>query len=259
MFKKIISNKILKNLFFAGTLAILIIVIVLWWLKFYTNHGEKIETPNFIGLQINEAQQLAKEKDLVLVIDSVFSSSAPKGSILLQNPIGHSDSTNSWVKPQRKIYLSAVRKSVQMFPLPEIDASEMVVIPRLLGKFDIEKIYIEGSANAHVKKIEYNGKKVFKDDLLPRGAKIKVFIEKKTLSKPVSVPNLVGLTINEANLKLTDKGLGIITIYNNCVTQIDSTNGIISQQTPEFREGGGAKILEGEDIVVQINCTSESQ
>lgn len=252
MFKKIISNKILKNFIFAAGVAVLMIFVILWWLKYYTNHGEKIETPNFLGLQIDEAKKLAKENNVQLVIDSVFFTRAPKGSIYIQNPIAHSDTTPSWVKPNRKIYLTAVRRDVQLIPMPGIDASEMVVIPRLNGRFKFKKEFIPGHSG-RVLRIEHKGKEVKEGDMLPRDSRLIVYIGQEDKKTPVKFDCLLGLTINEANLKLADKGLSLVEVYNNCSTKLDSMNAKIIHQTPECDEDKSINILKGTDIVVILD------
>jgi beta-lactam-binding protein with PASTA domain len=249
MLKKIFKNKIIKNFTLAFVSSVVIILLVFWWLKVYTNHGEKIETPNFMELTVAEAQELAKDKGLTLVIDSVYNSKRTKGTIFLQNPTPHSDSTNSWVKSGRKIYLSSVRNSVQMIPLPDVDGAELVVIPRLEGRFSFEKDYISGEEK--ILKCEYKGKEVKTGDMLPRGAKLKLTIGQSSIKKPVSLPKLVGLTLDEANTKLSEKSLTILALYNGCVTKQDTLSAIITRQTPDYTEG--RNILEGSEVVVILN------
>lgn len=249
---KILSNKIVKNILLAGLTAVIILFIVLWSLKIYTNHGEKIETPNFLGLSLADGQQLAYNNNLTLVVDTVFNSAAPKGTIFLQNPTAYSDSTQSWVKSGRKIYVTAVRNSVQMLALPDVDGAELVVIPRLNGRFTIKKEYKDGPEK--VLFCEYQGEKVVEGDLIPRDGLVTVYIGKKAKSQPVLIPNLRGLTINEANLKLTDKGIGIMPLINDpqCKTALDSSEAKIYMQQPAYFKG--AKIMQGEDIVVTLTC-----
>lgn len=248
-----LQNKpIIKNIVYAAITALVILFVLLWWLKYYTNHGEKIETPDFTGLSINDAQKLAKKTNLQLVIDSVYNPNAVKGSVFLQNPSAHTDSTPSWVKPERKIYLTAVRMSVQKLPFPNIDASEMVVIPRLSGKFQIKKTY-EPGPSGRVLYAELNGEKVQEGDLIPRNALITLFIGEEGKKQPVSIPNLVGLTINEANLELSVKNLQLVTSnVVGCKTTADSLSAKIIDQDPVFTETG--QILEGEPIIVNCSC-----
>ncbi len=252
MLKALQNKPIIKNIVYAGLTALVILFALLWWLKYYTNHGEKIETPDFTGLSINDAQKLAKKSNLQLVIDSVYNPNAVKGSVFIQKPSAHTDSTPSWVKPERKIYLTAVRMSVQKLPFPNIDASEMVVIPRLSGKFQINKEYKLGPSG-RVLYAELSGKKIQEGDLVPRNAKITLYIGKDDLKQPVSIPNLVGLTINEANLELSVKNLQLVTSnMEGCKTTADSLKAKIVEQDPIFTANG--QILEGEPIIVNCSC-----
>lgn len=250
MLKKILKNRIIKNFLLALVSSVLIIVIVFWWLKSYTNHGEKIETPNFIGVTVNEAEKLAKESNLVLVIDSVFMPEIKKGTIFLQNPIAYTDSTKSWVKSGRKIYLTSVRTSIQMIPLPEVDGSELVVIPRLEGRFKFKKNYTPGD-KGKVLKCEYKGKEVKTGDMLPRNANLVLTIGQSNILSPVSLPNLYGMSLDEANIILSEKSLSVLALYNGCETKEDTASALIVKQTPEF--AAGKNILEGSEVVVVLN------
>lgn len=249
MLKKILKNRIIKNFLLALVSSVLIIVIVFWWLKSYTNHGEKIETPNFIGLSVSEAQKLAEENNLVLDIDSVYMPKVEKGTVFLQNPVGYSDSTKSWVKSGRKIYLTSVRTSVQMIPLPDVDGSELVVIPRLEGRFKFKKNYTPGD-KGKVLKCEYNGKQVNTGDMLPRGANLVLTIGQSNILAPVTLPNLYGLTLDEANIILSEKSLSVLALYDGCTTKADTASALIIKQNPEFVSG--RNILEGSEVIVTL-------
>jgi len=85
MWNKIKSKPLLKNFLLAFLSAILIVVVTLIWLNFYTNHGQKIETPSFLGLSIEEAEELANTYELRLTIDSVYANKQKK-TVILQSP-----------------------------------------------------------------------------------------------------------------------------------------------------------------------------
>jgi hypothetical protein len=249
MLKKVVNNKIIRNFLLALVSSVIIIVLVFWWLKSYTNHGEKIETPNFVGLTVSNAQKLAEKNNLSLVIDSVFMHKVEKGTVFLQNPIPYSDSAKSWVKSERKIYLTSVRTSVQMIALPEIDGSELVVIPRLEGRFNFKKNYIPGD-KGKVLKCQYNGKDIKTGDMLPRNSLL-VLIIGTAENMPVLLPNLYGLSLDEANNILIEKSLSILALYSGCVTKEDTLSALIVKQTPEFTTG--SNILEGSEVIVVLN------
>ena len=74
-----------------------------------------------MGLSVDESQKLAEENGLRLLIDSVYSSK-PKNTVIIQNPVPFSDSVESWVKSNRIIYLTLVRKMEQKVKLPDVAA-----------------------------------------------------------------------------------------------------------------------------------------
>ena len=189
------------------------IVATLLWLRFYTHHGEKIETPNFMGLSIEEATELAESNNLRLGVDSVFSSK-PLNTVITQNPVPHSDSTESWVKRERIIYLTVVRKTRQKIKLPHIKdkhkslASSRLAISGLTPKWE----YVASPYKNAVLEVKYKGKKIKTGHLLPKGSVVTVILGKgKGTAAQISLPNLVGKTISEANMAVIS---GIIHSFN---------------------------------------------
>jgi len=78
---------------------------VLLWLKFYTNHGQKLKLPQYEGLEYKEAQADAKSKSFELVInDSIHIVGKPGGIVWSQNPPAGAE-----VKENRKIYVDVTK------------------------------------------------------------------------------------------------------------------------------------------------------
>lgn len=78
---------------------------VLLWLKFYTNHGQKLELPQYEGVDYSEAQEDAQSKSFELVVnDSIHIVGKPGGLIWTQNP-----PAGSLVKENRKIYVDVTK------------------------------------------------------------------------------------------------------------------------------------------------------
>lgn len=253
MWNKIKSSPLLKNLIFAISTAIVIIVGTLIWLNFYTNHGEKIETPNFLGLTIEEANELANSNDLRLTIDSVYANK-PKNTVILQSPKPYSDSLESWVKTNRIIYLTLVRKMEQKIKLPSIkDNSKSLAATKLtIAGLNPKWKYQPSPYKNVVLDVKYKGKSVEEGFILPKNSEVEVVLgEGQNLTAQIQIPNLVGKTISEANIELADKTFSLVANYNNCVTSEDSTTSLISEQYPEYIEG--MTIAEGSEIVVTIN------
>ena len=253
MWNKIKSKPLLKNFLFALITAILIVIATLIWLNFYTNHGEKIETPNFLGLSIEEAEELANDNKLRLTIDSVYADK-PKNTVIIQSPKPFSDSLESWVKSNRIIYLTVVRKMEQKIKLPSIkDNSKSLAATKLtIAGLNMKWTPVPSPYKNVVLEVKYKGKTVKKGFILPKNSTVEVLIGKgQNLAAQIPVPNLVGKTINEANLELANKTFSLVTIFNGEFSKTDSTTTPITQQSPEFVEG--ATIAEGSEIIVMIN------
>ncbi len=253
MWNKIKSKPLLKNFILAFLTAAIIVILTLLWLRIYTNHGEKIETPNFMGLTIEEAMKLADENNLRYSVDSVYASK-PKNTIILQNPLPFSDSIESWVKRDRFIYLTVVRKLEQKIKLPSIvDNSKSLASTKLtISGLNPSWTYKASPYKDVVMDVKYKGKSVKAGFILPKGSKVEVIVGKgMEQSAQVQIPNLVGKTINEANIELGSKSFQLTEIYNNCMTKADSLVAKIVQQSPDYMDG--KTIAEGSEIIVIAN------
>lgn len=99
---------------------VLIIVAVpvgaLYMLDSFTHHGEKIEVPNVLGKSLYDAETMLKDRGLVaLVVDSMYDTSAPRGSVLEQSP-----KSGYEVKGGRMVYLTVNLKGEPMAQLPDV-------------------------------------------------------------------------------------------------------------------------------------------
>jgi hypothetical protein len=84
-FQYLISKDFLKQLLFLAAVFLGIILLANLWLRFYTNHGQKITLPNFVGSSMAEAQNLAEHESFELVVmDSVFALGKSGGIIMAQ-------------------------------------------------------------------------------------------------------------------------------------------------------------------------------
>jgi beta-lactam-binding protein with PASTA domain len=105
-----------RNFLLSVALTILVITLILWALKWYTHHGESMIVPSLIGLTPDQIEQLETISDLeVIIVDSVFDSRMPRGSVLIQDPI-----PGSKVKRNRKVYLTTVAVMPEKVTMPDL-------------------------------------------------------------------------------------------------------------------------------------------
>ncbi|MCH9659998.1 MAG: PASTA domain-containing protein [Bacteroidetes bacterium] len=115
--KFLFTKAFLKQLGFAILALIVLAFIVLWWLKFTTNHGQQIEVPDLAKMTIAEAEVALEEVDLVYVVmDSTnYNPNYPYKTVIEQLP-----AAGKFVKENRKIYLSLNRSGYPMIAIPPV-------------------------------------------------------------------------------------------------------------------------------------------
>ncbi len=66
-----------------------ILLLTFWWLKCYTNHGESLQVPSYVGMSFREAARKARARDFeVAVSDSIYEPGKPPGEIIAKPETG---------------------------------------------------------------------------------------------------------------------------------------------------------------------------
>lgn len=158
--KFIFSKAFVKQLVFAGIFLLLLVFLILYWLKFTTNHTEHTDVPNLAKMSFDEAQEKLKSLDLRLeILDSAnYNPNYPKYSVIEQIP-----AAGNLVKENRKIYItlnpSGYRK-VEIPPLVGRTRRQVEPTLKALG-FEIGKItYKLDMAKDRVLEMRHNGKDI---------------------------------------------------------------------------------------------------
>ena len=160
-FIKFLFTKVfLKQLSIAIIALLGLVFIVLFWLKFTTNHNQKIEVPNLAKMSLDTAENKLIELDLRLeVIDSSnYNPDFPKYSVIEQIP-----KAGEFVKENRKIYLTLNRSGYVYLKIPEVvGKTRRQAEPTLISiGFKIGKItYKSYIALDEVLELSYKGKKL---------------------------------------------------------------------------------------------------
>ena len=91
----------------------IILFLVFQWLKIYTNHGQELELPNYVGQLYNEARDDAEDKTFQLIVsDSLHIVGKRGGEIISQNP-----TQGALVKENRKIYVDITKHTADTYSL----------------------------------------------------------------------------------------------------------------------------------------------
>ena len=217
---------ILVNLGLLGILWLL-----LWW---YTGHGNFVSVPDVKGQSLENATNALLERNLnPLVVDSIYNEQYAGGTIWDQSPGAEQQvkegrqvflSVYSWVPPQEKI---------------NIEAGEygQVALIKLKNKGIRFKTRFEPNNNmvGSVIRVLYKGKALKPEDTIARGEEVVVVIG-EAVNEKVSIPELVGLTIEEAIMKLEESTLMLGEIYSDVPLKNaqDSLTARVCRQSPAF-------------------------
>lgn len=230
-----------------GGLMLLFVLFFFVFLPFYTNHGASVQVPNLSKLTLDEAILELEERDLRYeVVDSLYDGNMEPLAIISQDPIAKSK-----VKPGRRIYLTINKK-----------VPPKVKLPNVVGVSAYQaKLRLEGSNLAIGKQefvpyqyanlvisVSYKGRALKGGEELPKFAKVDLIIGKGSGSSRVAIPDLVGMSIDQAVATLTRMNMGISRHYNPAQA---GDPGIVYQQDPRYYPGDS--INDGKEFVLFIS------
>lgn len=235
------SGIFLKNL--AGMIAVIVGVLALsfFWMSSYTHHGESLQVPSYLDLNIEEAIKQANQQNLKIVVnDSIWSADKPAGTILEQSPIPLSK-----VKEQRTIYLTITKFQAEEKLLPTLAGNDNYnYYARRLKQL---KINLKIRSKQFSNKLEentilflyVNDEKVTARDLkdgvkVPQGAMVEAVVTTRGGGR-VNVPDLVCKKYSEAEFIVGGSELSISVIKDGTVKSLESA--YVWKQNPAYSPG----------------------
>lgn len=217
---KIVQGKWWQKLLIAIVLVVLFLLFVNWLLKYITNHGETLPVPKVVGLTYDEAVRVLEDKELrCIAYDSVYVPKAKPNEIIDQNP-----SDSSLVKRNRMIYLTINALAVPRVNVPDVREMSLREATSELQRAGLRvgKITTRPDITTNfVLDQRYEGKYVKPGTELDKGTAIDLVVSKgeEEGDNEITMPDLVGLTADEAKTELSLLGLNIgVVTYDKSVT-----------------------------------------
>ncbi|MBN2663692.1 MAG: PASTA domain-containing protein [Bacteroidales bacterium] len=215
---KILKSKIVISLAVIGVLSLVLILSSSIYLKKVTHHGKIIFTPSFKGLTSEEASELATEKDIKIeIIDSVYISFAEPGTIVDQTP-----KANFMIKRGRTIFIVVKAKGQKIVEVPNLSAQSLTQARSVLESAGLMVgiITFKNSPNNHRLILEQS---IDPGTEVVAGTKVDLVVGEESGHYAV-VPNLDGLSLNDAIFKAAENNLNIGNIvYDNTVISAQDT------------------------------------
>ena len=186
--KFLTSKAFLKQIIIAVVAVVVLVFVVLKWLNITTNHGEFKEVPDLTGKSITVVKALLEEQNLNLKIQDCtnYNPDYPKFSVLEQNP-----EKGTQVKENRKIYVTLNPSGYKKIKVPNIvgKTKRQAVATLKALEFKIGKITMKPEfAKDVVLGMQFEGKKISEEELLPKKSVIDLIISDGSLDFDEKAP-----------------------------------------------------------------------
>jgi len=253
---------------FTGIAAVLIVLYIAAsvFLHRFTRHNQEYEVPDFYGMQVEDACQMAAIHEFRLeVTDSVYVKGLERGAISRQNP-----AAGSFVKKGRRIILTINAKEGKKVEMPLLVGfslrqarNELETKGLTLGRIR----YTPDMATNNVLGQEYQGKTIPAGTVLPSESRITIVLGHNPSDGETFIPDLTGYRYHIARDLVFDNSLNIASCrYDDTVTSAaDSLSAMVYAQEPEPSEtvevprGTGVTLFFTTDRSKIVRRTAEHQ
>lgn len=239
LWQRLRGNRLAWNLFLIVVIMLALAISAHLLMQLATRHGARCTVPDFSGIALADAEQLAKKHDLELHInDSLFVPAYEGGIILDQLPKGGVE-----VKPGRTVYITINSFRQKMVPVPYVasrslrQAKNMLEIAGLEIK---ELIYRPDMATNYVLEEFYERQQILADSHIEAemGSGITLYVGVEPSENNTFVPQVVGLSLHDAKGRLWESGLNVgKVIYEEGINLLNQKQARVYAQSNPAEQG----------------------
>jgi len=232
--KFIFSRDFFKQLIYILVALITVTIVTLLMLRFYTQHGKSIAVPDLSGCTEKVVRDKVRDAHLrYKIIDSVYTEHAVPGSVIDQHP-----KPGYRVKSHRKIFITVASVSPENVQVPYVtdisfrEATNKLQLAGLtLGTVEYRPSQFPNLVLDQL----YLGKKILRDTLLPKGSAIDLVVGRGGNLERTEVPDLFGLSIDEARKRLIALNLdmGVLIYDDSFIGNEDTLGARVYMQSPK--------------------------
>jgi beta-lactam-binding protein with PASTA domain len=249
VFKFITGRPLWANILLGIGILLVLFFIFLQSLSWITRHDKTLAVPSVTGKSYDEAKKLLEGQGFdVEIQDTVYNDTAALLSVVKQFP-----SAETKVKMNRTVYLTINRDAAPDIEMPKLVGlsfrSAQITLQQQKLKLQ-DTIYKNDFATDQVLEQIFKGQPIKEGTKIPMGSGITLVISRGTGITDQEVPDLFGMTLNEAKVILESNGLTLGTIQP---TGADP-NGYVYRQDPTrlTMSGNVNKIKQGQFIDLWI-------
>lgn len=228
--KYITSKPLWVNILWALGLVIVVIFLFFTSLSWITGYGHEVKVPSVIGQNADAAKKFLEDRGFDVVIqDSVYVDTVAKLAVTRQLP-----EADASVKSGRTIYLTINRSIPPQVEMPNLVGfsvkSAELYLQSLGLKMGSTSYEPDIARNAVLKQL-LNGEPIAPGTKIPIGSVISFVLGNGEGSGVFKVPDVVGMTLDEARNYLSTLGLGAGNVTGTEEIK-DSANSFVVRQLP---------------------------
>lgn len=228
------SRSFWKNVLYALGILLFFLIFTVSCLKIYTHHGRSSAVPDLTDMSLEDAIHLIEEKKFRHeIFDSQYIAEKLPGVILDQHPL-----PTTLVKKNRKIFLTINASSPGEIEMPNLVGITLrearikmeaygLKLGTLYYRYDIsENVVLEQ---------QHKGDKIAPNDSIVKGTSIDLVLGKGLANVRRMVPDLVGMTVEQAEIAATNATfhIGAVIEDNSLAEATDTLMPFIFKQKPE--------------------------
>lgn len=250
----LISKVFLKHLGIAIAISTLLLVFTFIWMNIYTHHGEAYKVPDFTGLTESQFAEMVIQMDFRYeIIDSVHFSDITPGAVVEQSP-----KPGSKVKRNRNIFFTINAMQPEKVLIPRLSDYSLRNAQAILESYGLKTgrlIYVPSEYKNLVLGQHLNGKPVEPGIPVLKGTSIDLLVGKGLSNQRTNLPDLIGLTIDEAKnyLQGISLNLGTIAYDTTIISEEDSAIAFVWRQDPDVESSIRLQLGSSIDIWVSTD------
>lgn len=231
MFQIITHRPLWVNILVGIILALSLFFILLFSLKWLTNHGESATVPSVTGKSFEEARATLKESGFIVDIqDSIYVDTVPPLTVIRQIP-----DADEVVKSNRTVYLVINRAVPPMVEMPNLLGYSFRNAEMSLNNSGLrigDTIFKPDFAKNAVLEQLYEGRVITPGTKIRKGSVISLVLGDGVGNREFNVPVITGMRFCDAKAQLEEIGIIIGAIVPDPNVQ-DTCNAYIYRQNPE--------------------------
>ncbi|MCC7505978.1 MAG: PASTA domain-containing protein [Saprospiraceae bacterium] len=243
---------VLKNCLGIFVLVGSLFMMTFWWLKCYTNHGESVQVPSYVGMNLRDAARKARSRNFsVAISDSIYMAGKAPGEVLAQTP-----KAESLVKEGRTIYFTVAKNNPDIIKLPDLaGGDDYDLYSRKLTRMGLKPRIAARVADPRLEpntivSVIYRGDTI--TDQIGRGYKVEMgatldFVVSEQVTLTVNIPDCVCQTYDAAKFLIQTSNLSVGSVIKDA-SVVDPNSAWVWRQTPAFNPNETMRVGEQIDL-----------